>query len=72
MLLASLLILAACGQGDAAIEGDDANASGTELTGAAEDPAPEFASIAGWFNTEPLTLEDLRGQPVLIVFWSDT
>jgi cytochrome oxidase Cu insertion factor (SCO1/SenC/PrrC family) len=34
--------------------------------------APEFESIDGWFNSEPLTLETLRGKPVLIVFWSDT
>lgn len=24
-----------------------------------------------WFNAQPLTLQQLRGKPVLLVFWSD-
>ena len=34
------------------------------------DPAPEFAGIAGWLNSEPLTLRRLRGRVVLIDFWA--
>lgn len=34
------------------------------------DPAPEFAGIAGWLNSEPLTLRKLRGRVVLIDFWA--
>ncbi len=33
-------------------------------------PAPEFAGIEGWINSDPLTLEGLRGKVVLIDFWT--
>jgi thiol-disulfide isomerase/thioredoxin len=33
-------------------------------------PAPEFAGIARWLNSEPLTLESLRGKVVLVEFWT--
>jgi len=33
-------------------------------------PAPELVGINNWINSEPLTLEDLRGQVVLIDFWT--
>ena len=32
--------------------------------------APEFTGIEGWINSEPLTLEGLRGKVVLIDFWT--
>lgn len=32
--------------------------------------APEFAGIERWFNTPPLTMEQLRGKVVLIDFWT--
>ena len=55
-----------------------------ELTGAADPEAlaatgeslpdyglaPEFYGIVGWLNSEPLTLERLRGRVVLIDFWT--
>ena len=34
--------------------------------------APELTGIAGWINTEPFTLESLRGQVVLVDFWTFT
>lgn len=34
-------------------------------------PALGITDPAKWYNTAPLTLEALRGKPVLIVFWSD-
>jgi thiol-disulfide isomerase/thioredoxin len=34
--------------------------------------APEFQGIANWINSEPLTMEDLRGKVVLIDFWTYT
>ena len=34
--------------------------------------APELTGIAGWINAEPFTLESLRGQVVLIDFWTYT
>lgn len=35
--------------------------------------APEIAipGAGKWFNSAPLTLAQLRGKPVLLVFWSD-
>ena len=36
------------------------------------DEAPEFAGIANWINSDPLTMEELRGKVVLIDFWTYT
>ena len=36
------------------------------------DTAPEFAGISQWLNSEPLTMEGLRGDVVLIDFWTYT
>ena len=41
---------------------------GDELIG---QPAPEWGPLT-WLGAEPLQLEDLRGQVVLIRFWTDT
>ena len=32
--------------------------------------APEFVGIASWINSEPLTMQGLRGRPVLVNFWA--
>ena len=32
--------------------------------------APEFQGISNWINSEPLTMEGLRGKVVLIDFWT--
>lgn len=32
--------------------------------------APELAGLTDWRNTDPVTLEDLRGEPVVLVFWN--
>jgi thiol-disulfide isomerase/thioredoxin len=32
--------------------------------------APEFTGIAQWFNSAPLTLQQLRGKVVLVDFWT--
>lgn len=32
--------------------------------------APEFAGIEKWLNTEPLTMQNLRGKVVLVDFWT--
>ena len=36
------------------------------------DQAPEFQRVANWINSPPLTMEALRGQVVLIDFWTYT
>lgn len=41
-----------------------------EPAAAPENLAPELSSAEAWYNTEPLTLEALRGEPVLLVFWA--
>ncbi|MBT7483304.1 thioredoxin family protein [Candidatus Peregrinibacteria bacterium] len=33
-------------------------------------PAPELKGITSWHNSEPLTLEELKGKVVLIDFWT--
>lgn len=33
-------------------------------------PAPEFAGIQQWLNTNPLTMQELKGKVVLIDFWT--
>jgi thiol-disulfide isomerase/thioredoxin len=32
--------------------------------------APEFADISGWINSEPLSLQSLRGKVVFLDFWT--
>ena len=36
------------------------------------DSASEFTGIAQWLNSNPLTMEELRGRVVLIDFWTYT
>ena len=44
---------------------------GTPPTGSVRrEPAPEFAGIAEWLNSPPLTIRGLRGKVVLIDFWA--
>jgi hypothetical protein len=33
-------------------------------------PAPEFKGIDEWINSKPKTLKDLRGQVVVLHFWT--
>ncbi|WP_280155822.1 redoxin domain-containing protein [Piscinibacter sp. XHJ-5] len=33
-------------------------------------PAPEFHRIGAWFNSSPLTMDELRGKVVLVDFWT--
>ena len=36
------------------------------------DSASEFTGITQWLNSEPLTMEELRGKVVLVDFWTYT
>jgi len=38
--------------------------------GFAQAPAPEFQPSGEWFNSEPLSVTDLRGKVVLLDFWT--
>ncbi|MEE3004274.1 MAG: redoxin domain-containing protein [Chloroflexota bacterium] len=42
----------------------------SEPSGDVGNRAPEFQRIANWINSEPLTMEDLRGKVILIDFWT--
>ena len=42
------------------------------VSGEVGDQAPEFQRVANWINSPPLTMEALRGQVVLIDFWTYT
>jgi thiol-disulfide isomerase/thioredoxin len=41
-----------------------------EVSRTRRDPAPSFARVAAWINSEPLTIESLRGDVVLVDFWT--
>lgn len=43
--------------------------AGQELVGS---PALPFSSSLAWLNSEPLSLDQLRGKIVLVRFWTDT
>jgi len=47
-----------------------AAALGLARPAAAAQTAPEFAGIAAWQNSKPLTMKQLRGKVVLIDFWA--
>ena len=51
-------------------EGCEAPEATTEVAAGPE--APELTGITGWLNTEPLTIEGLRGSVVLVDFWTYT
>ena len=40
------------------------------VTPAGDTEAPAFRGIVRWVNSEPLTIEELRGRVVLIDFWT--
>ena len=42
------------------------------IGGKVGDQAPEFRQISNWINSDPLTMEGLRGKVVLIDFWTYT
>ncbi len=43
-----------------------------ETGGKVGDSASEFTGIVQWLNSEPLTMEELRGRVVLVDFWTYT
>ena len=47
-------------------------ASEQQIGGEVGNLAPEFQRVSNWINSPPLTMEGLRGQVVLIDFWTYT
>ena len=45
---------------------------GRSVGGAVGDRAPEFQKISNWINSDPLTMDGLRGNVVLIDIWTYT
>ena len=53
------------------LAGAAAGAPDPDLIAVADRPAaPEFTGLAGWLNSPPLTVSGLKGQVVLIDFWT--
>ena len=63
MLALGMVMALACGAASELI-GPSGGRVGSE--------APEFQGIVNWINSEPLTMEQLRGKVVLIDFWTYT
>ena len=54
---------------------EEAERHGVEITaptGHDEDQAPEFTGLTKWLNSPPLTMTELRGEVVLVDFWTYT
>jgi thiol-disulfide isomerase/thioredoxin len=64
-----LLLAGACGRMPAPTPNAPA---GSGTGGNVGNYAPDFAGIAHWINSEPLSMESLRGKVVLIDFWTYT
>lgn len=62
-IMLTVTAIAGCSDGETQREGDTLS---SPLT-----PAPELKGASAWLNTtKPLTLDDLRGQVVLLDFWT--
>jgi len=53
-----------------AISGDLAPQDTMSLHADARQPAPDFVGLDRWFNSEPLSIRNLRGKVVLVNFWT--
>lgn len=51
-------------------EGDKNGGSGSTSGSVSGPAAPEFTGIKEWINSDPLTIEGLRGKVVLVDFWT--
>jgi hypothetical protein len=67
LVAGSALLLAAC----AASPTPRPAAKPSGLPVVMESP-PDLAGLQTWFNSKPMTLADLKGQPFLMVFWTYT
>jgi thiol-disulfide isomerase/thioredoxin len=56
----------------AAIAASPSHGTNEAANEATNGDAPEFTGIEQWLNSEPLTLERLRGKVVLVDFWTYT
>ena len=71
--LVSLILVSGCQQNPSPQPGNPT--AGTASARGPEPPAmkiaaPELEGIDAWINSEPLALKDLRGQVVVLHFWT--
>lgn len=75
LAMLAMPLIAACGgedgNEDAALDTAGSSASDVGSQVAEVDLAPEIGTIDNWYNGEATSLVDLRGNPVLLVFWAD-
>ncbi len=65
-------LLAACGDDGGDVEqSKPAASSNSGAEQVAADLAPEIGTIDNWYNGSATSLSELRGSPVLLVFWAD-
>lgn len=57
---------------DNLFKNESTNQTGLDRNGQSYKIAPELIPGGKWFNTEPLTMESLRGKVVLVDFWTYT
>lgn len=66
--LAALAVACATGYAIAGLSGSGITAP--IQIAQARTTAPEFAGLGQWFNSEPLTMQKLRGKVVMVDFWT--
>jgi thiol-disulfide isomerase/thioredoxin len=69
-LAAVVVVAATAAAGATAIGAAGTTASAAPLKNGG--PAPEFTGIDKWLNSDPLTMQQLRGKVVLVDFWTYT
>ena len=73
-LMVALPLLVACGgdraSGDSAVNTPEPTSSTDSAQAVPVDFAPEIGTIDNWYNGGATTLAELRGSPVLLVFWA--
>jgi thiol-disulfide isomerase/thioredoxin len=75
IILLAVAFIASGGDAVALFSKDEKPLQTTENTGLQDAlekpyPAPEIKGIHAWLNSDPLTLESLKGKVVLIDFWT--
>jgi thiol-disulfide isomerase/thioredoxin len=68
--LAAAILASACLTGACAVDSSAAPIADSARAGVSAPAAPEFTGINHWINSQPLTMQQLRGKVVLVEFWT--